>query len=239
MNVIVCKDKQEVAKKAYELLKDVVVNKPNAVLGLATGSSPIGLYGEMIADYKAGNLSYKNVISFNLDEYVGIDKNHPESYSSFMHKELFDHIDIQEDNTHLPFGDTQADCDAYEAAMSDVSIDLQVLGIGRNGHIGFNEPGTSFDSLTHIVDLDEKTIEDNARFFDNDANLVPKKAISMGIATIMKSKRILLIATGENKAEAVAAMVNGPVTESMPASILQKHADVTVFVDETAAANLK
>ena len=238
MNVIVCKDKQEVAKKAYELLKDVVASKPNAVLGLATGSSPIGLYGEMIADYKAGNLSYRDVVSFNLDEYVGIDKNHPESYASFMRKELFNHIDIQEAHTHLPFGDKQADCDTYEVAMSAVNMDLQVLGIGRNGHIGFNEPGTSFDSLTHIVDLDEKTIEDNARFFDNDVNLVPKKAISMGIATIMKSKKILLVATGNNKADAVAAMVNGPVSEAMPASILQKHADVTVFVDEAAASNL-
>jgi glucosamine-6-phosphate isomerase len=239
MNVIVCKDKQEVAKKAYELLKKVVASKPNAVLGLATGSSPIGLYQEMIADYKANNLSYKDVVSFNLDEYVGIDKNHPESYSSFMHKELFDHIDIVESNTHLPFGSTQEDCDAYEASMSNVHIDLQVLGIGRNGHIGFNEPGTSFDSLTHIVDLDEKTIEDNARFFDHDVTLVPKKAISMGIATIMKSKEILLIATGENKADAVAAMVNGPVDENVPASILQNHANVNVFVDEAAASKLK
>ncbi|MDF9824024.1 glucosamine-6-phosphate deaminase [Breznakia sp. PF5-3] len=239
MNVIVCKDKKEVAEKAYEVMKEVVVNKPTAVLGLATGSSPIGLYGEMIADYKAGNVSYKDVTTFNLDEYVGIAKDHPESYSTFMHKELFDHIDVKEANVHLPYGNTQADCDAYEKAMSDVRVDIQVLGIGRNGHIGFNEPGTSFDSLTHIVSLDQKTIEDNARFFDNDVTKVPKQAISMGIATIMKAKKILLIATGENKADAVEAMVNGPIDESMPASILQNHDNVVVFVDEAAASKLK
>ncbi|MDH6368127.1 MULTISPECIES: glucosamine-6-phosphate deaminase [Breznakia] len=238
MKIIVCKDSNEVAKKAYEVMKDVVVNKPNAVLGLATGSSPIGLYNEMIADYKAGNVSYKDVSSFNLDEYVGIPKDHPESYETFMHKQLFDHIDINPANTHLPYGDTQADCDAYEKAMSDVSVDIQVLGIGRNGHIGFNEPGTSFDSLTHIVDLQEKTIEDNARFFDGNMDLVPKKAITMGIATIMKAKKILLVATGEGKADAVAAMKNGPITEDMPASILQKHDDCVVFVDEAAASKL-
>ncbi len=238
MKIIVCKDSNEVAKKAYEVMKDVVVNKPNAVLGLATGSSPIGLYHEMIEDYKAGNVSYKNVSSFNLDEYVGIAKDHPESYETFMHKQLFDHIDINPTNTHLPYGDSQADCDAYEKAMSDVAVDIQVLGIGRNGHIGFNEPGTSFDSLTHIVDLQEKTIEDNARFFDGNMDLVPKKAITMGIATIMKAKKILLVATGEGKAEAVAAMKNGPITEDMPASILQKHDDCVVFVDEAAASKL-
>ena len=238
MKIIVCKDSNEVAKKAYEVMKDVVVNKPNAVLGLATGSSPIGLYNEMIADYKAGNVSYKDVSSFNLDEYVGIPKDHPESYETFMHKQLFDHIDINPANTHLPYGDTQADCDAYEKAMSDVSVDIQVLGIGRNGHIGFNEPGTSFDSLTHIVDLQEKTIEDNARFFDGNMDLVPKKAITMGIATIMKAKKILLVATGEGKADAIAAMKNGPITEDMPASILQKHDDCVVFVDEAAASKL-
>lgn len=238
MNVIKCKDKQEVAEKAYAAMKELILSKPNAVLGLATGSSPIGLYEEMVKDYKAGNVSYKDVISFNLDEYVGIPKDHSESYYTFMHKNLFDYIDIQEANVHLPYGSTQADCDAYEKAMSNYQIDLQVLGIGRNGHIGFNEPGTSFDSLTHIVDLDEKTIEDNARFFDNDMSLVPKHAISMGIATIMKSKKIVLVAMGENKADAIAAMVNGPKTESLPASALQDHDDVLIFVDEAAGSKL-
>lgn len=239
MKVIVCKDKQEVAVKAFEVIKQLLDAKPNAVLGLATGSSPEDLYEEMIAEYKAGNISYKGVTTFNLDEYVGIAKDHPQSYSTFMHKHLFHHVDVAEANIHLPYGHTAADCAAYEKAMSDVHVDLQVLGIGRNGHIGFNEPGTSFDSLTHIVDLDEKTIEDNSRYFDNDVTKVPKQAISMGIATIMKAKKIVLIALGENKAEAVAEMVHGPITEAMPASILQKHEDVLVFVDEAAASKLK
>lgn len=239
MKVIVCKDYNEVSKKAYEVMKDVLTSKDDVVLGLATGSSPIGLYKEMVADYQAGNVSYKKVKSFNLDEYVGIDRNHPESYYSFMHKNLFDAVDIDENNVNLPYGSTKEEADAYEKSMEEYRIDLQVLGIGSNGHIGFNEPGTSFDSTTHIVDLKESTIKDNARFFDDDINLVPKHAISMGIASIMKSKKILLIASGANKAKAVAGMVNGPITEDLPASILQKHDDVVIVVDTEAASLLK
>lgn len=239
MKVIICKDYEAISKKAYEVMKKVLSEKDNAVLGLATGSSPIGLYKEMINDYKAGNISYKNVVTFNLDEYVGIERSHPESYYSFMHKNLFDSIDIDEKNTHLPYGNTQKEADDYEKSMDNYSIDIQVLGIGSNGHIGFNEPGTSFDSTTHIVDLKESTIKDNARFFNGDMNLVPKQAMSMGIASIMKSKKILLIASGANKADAVMKMVNGPVNEDVPASVLQNHADVTVIVDEAAASKLK
>ena len=156
-----------------------------------------------------------------------------------MHENLFNHIDIKEENVNVPYGDDQAACDAYEKAMDGYKVDIQVLGIGANGHIGFNEPGTSFDSLTHIVDLQEKTISDNARFFNNDMNLVPKKAITMGIATIMKAKKILLIATGANKADAVYGLVKGEVTEKLPASILQRHPDVVVVVDEAAASKIK
>lgn len=238
MKVIVCKDYAEASKEAYKVVKEVMTSKEDVVLGLATGSSPIGMYQEMVKDHKDGNVSYKTTKSFNLDEYVGIDRNHPESYYTFMNTNLFNHIDIDTNNTKLPFGNTQKECDEYEALMADSVIDLQVLGIGSNGHIGFNEPGTSFDALTHIVDLQETTIKDNARFFDNDMSKVPTQAISMGIATIMKSKKIVLIASGANKADAVYGMVKGDITESMPASVLQNHADVVVVVDEAAASKL-
>ncbi len=239
MEVIICKDYDEASAKAYEVMKEVISAKDDATLGLATGSTPIGLYKNMIKDHKENGVSYAKCHSFNLDEYVGIDRNHEQSYYTFMHENLFNHIDIKEENINLPYGDDQAACDAYEKAMDGYKIDIQVLGIGANGHIGFNEPGTSFDSLTHIVDLQEKTISDNARFFNNDMNLVPKKAITMGIATIMKAKKVLLIATGANKADAVYGLVKGEVTESLPASILQRHPDVVVVVDEAAASKIK
>ena len=238
MEVIVLKNYDEVSKKAFEVMKEVVANKKNAVLGLATGSSPIGLYQNMIKDHQENGTSYADITSFNLDEYVGIDRNHEQSYYTFMHENLFKGIDIKEENVHVPYGDTKADCDAYEKAMEDYSVDIQVLGIGANGHIGFNEPGTPFSETTHIVTLTEKTRQDNARFFENDINQVPTHAITMGIATIMKAKKILLVATGENKADAVAAMVNKGPDVNCPASVLQNHPDVVVIVDEAAAAKL-
>lgn len=238
MKVLVCKDYDELSKEAFKVMKDVVANNPKAVLGLATGSSPEGLYAEMIKDHKENGTSYKEVSSFNLDEYVGIDRNDKNSYYTFMNEKLFSGIDIDLNNTHVPYGSTQADCDAYEEAMNEVSIDIQVLGIGQNGHIGFNEPGTSFDVLTHIVDLTQSTLEANSRYFDNDPNKVPKQAMSMGIATIMKAKKILLVANGTQKAEAVKAMVEGPVSEDCPASALQNHPDVTVVVDQEAGSLL-
>ena len=238
MKVIVVKDYDAVSKEAFEVMKEVVTGKEDAVLGLATGSSPIGLYENMIQDHKENGTSYAKCQSFNLDEYVGIDRNHPESYWTFMHKNLFHGIDLPEDKVHVPYGNTKEDCEAYEKALENVSVDIQVLGIGANGHIGFNEPGTPFTEETHIVELTEKTRSDNARFFDNDINQVPTHAITMGIATIMKAKKILLVATGANKADAVAAMVNGPVDPVCPASVLQNHADVVVIVDEAAAAKL-
>ena len=238
MKVIVVKDYDAVSKEAFEVMKEVVTGKEDAVLGLATGSSPIGLYENMIQDHKENGTCYAKCQSFNLDEYVGIDRNHPESYWTFMHKNLFHGIDLPEDKVHVPYGNTKEDCEAYEKAMENVSVDIQVLGIGANGHIGFNEPGTPFTEETHIVELTEKTRSDNARFFDNDINQVPTHAITMGIATIMKAKKILLVATGANKADAVAAMVNGPVDPVCPASVLQNHADVVVIVDEAAAAKL-
>ncbi len=238
MKVIVCKDYAEVSKKAYEVMKEVVTSKEQPVLGLATGSSPIGLYENMIKGHKEDGVSYANVVSFNLDEYVGIDRTHEQSYYTFMHENLFKDIDIKEENVNVPFGSSQKECDEYEAAMEGYHVDVQVLGIGGNGHIGFNEPGTPFASTTHIVDLQERTIQDNARFFNDDMNLVPKQAITMGIATIMKAGKILLVASGASKADAIAGMVNGEISESLPASILQKHDDVIVIVDEAAAAKL-
>ncbi len=238
MKVIVCENYAELSEKAYAVMKEVVTSKPDAVLGLATGSSPEGLYVEMVNDYKERNTSYENVKTFNLDEYVGIDRDHEQSYFTFMNEHLFKHINIKKENTHLPFGNTQEDCNTYEQLMSDYELDIQVLGIGSNGHIGFNEPGTSFDALTHIVDLQENTIADNARFFDGNIDLVPKKAISMGIASIMKSKKILLLASGESKADAVYGLVKGAVTTDCPASVLQNHPDVIVVIDKAAASKL-
>ena len=238
MKVIKVKNYDEVSAEAFKVMKEVVANKPEAVLGLATGSSPIGLYENMIKDHKENGTSYAKCLSFNLDEYVGIDRNHSQSYWTFMHENLFHGIDLPEDKIHVPYGNTKADCEGYEKAMENVSVDIQVLGIGGNGHIGFNEPGTPFTEETHIVDLTEKTRSDNARFFENDINKVPTQAITMGIATIMKAKKILLVASGANKADAVAAMVNGPVDPACPASVLQNHPDVVVIVDEEAAAKL-
>ena len=238
MEVIVVKDYDAVSEKAFEVMKEVVTSKKAPVLGLATGSSPVGLYKNMIKDHEENGTSYADVVTFNLDEYVGIDRNHEQSYWTFMHENLFKGIDIKEENVHVPYGNTKADCEAYEKAMVDYSVDIQVLGIGANGHIGFNEPGTPFTEETHIVTLTEKTRQDNARFFEGDINKVPTHAITMGIATIMKAKKILLVATGENKADAIKAMVEGEPTPEWPASVLQNHQDVVVIVDEAAASKL-
>lgn len=238
MKIIVTDNYEQASLEAFKVMKEVLA-KEDAVLGLATGSTPIGLYQNMIKDHKENGTSYKLVKTFNLDEYVGIDRNHRESYYTFMHKNLFDSIDILEENVHLPFGNTKEDCDAYEKAMEDVSVDVQLLGIGGNGHIGFNEPGTEFTETTHIVELKERTRQDNARFFDNDINQVPTHAITMGIATIMKAKKVLLIATGENKADAVQAMIEKEPSVDCPASALQNHPDVVVILDKAAASKLK
>ena len=238
MKIIVTDNYEQASLEAFKVMKGVVVKKPNAVLGLATGSTPLGLYKNMIEDHKENGTSYKDVVSFNLDEYVGLPRDHKESYYTFMHTNLFSGIDILEENVHLPYGNTKEDCDAYEKAMEDYSVDVQLLGIGGNGHIGFNEPGTPFTETTHIVELQERTRVDNARFFDNDINQVPTHAITMGIATIMKAKKVLLVATGENKADAVYAMIKGEPTVDCPASALQNHPDVVVVLDKGAASKL-
>ncbi|MBQ3419752.1 MAG: glucosamine-6-phosphate deaminase [Erysipelotrichaceae bacterium] len=236
MKVIVTKNYEEASDVMFKEMKEYLV--AGKVLGLATGSSPLGLYARMVDDHKKNGTSYKDIKTFNLDEYVGLPITHPESYYAFMHTNLFNHIDIPEENTHVPSGlgeDLEGQALAYDKMIEENPIDIQVLGIGSDGHIAFNEPGTPFDSITHVTDLLEPTIKDNARFFDFDMNKVPHQAVTQGIATIMRAKKIILIATGENKAEAVKAMVEGEIQEACPASILQKHDNVVVVVDESAA----
>ncbi len=240
MKLVITKNYEEASDKMFEEMKEYLV--PGKVLGLATGSSPLGLYARMVEDHKKNGTSYKEIKTFNLDEYVGLPITHPESYYAFMHTNLFNHIDIPEENTHVPSGlgeDLEGQAKKYDDMILENPVDIQVLGIGSDGHIAFNEPGTAFDSLTHVTDLLEPTIKDNARFFDFDMEKVPHQAVTQGIATIMRAKKIILIATGENKANAVKAMVEGPIDEACPASILQKHDNVVIVVDEAAASLLK
>lgn len=240
MKVIITENYEEMSKKAAEILIDIVKKTPNAVLGLATGSSPIGMYQNMIKDHQENGTSYKNVSSVNLDEYVGLTADHDQSYAYFMRTNLFDHIDIDQANTNLPCGsasDLQKECDRYNALLATKTQDVQVLGIGSNGHIGFNEPGTSLDSVTHVVDLTENTIKDNSRLFRS-IDEVPRQALSMGIKNIMQAKSIVMVVSGKNKAAAVKGMVQGKITPDLPASILQLHPFVTVICDKDAAGLL-
>lgn len=236
MKVIVTKDYDALSKEAFKVMKEVLDARKDAVLGLATGSSPEGLYAEMVKDHKENGTSYKDVRTYNLDEYVDIDRNDPQSYYTFMNQQLFSHVDIDPENTHVPYGNTIEDANAYDEQVK--GVDVQLLGIGRNGHIGFNEPGTPFTERTHIVELTENTRDANKRFFDNDINKVPTHAITQGIGTVMDAKKILLVANGEGKADAVKAMIEGPVDPACPASVLQNHPDVVVIVDEAAASKL-
>ena len=240
MKVIVTENYDEMSKKAAEIIIGVVKNNPNAVLGLATGSSPIGTYKNMIEDHKTNGTSYKNVSSVNLDEYVSLNADHDQSYAYFMRTNLFDYIDIDQKNTNLPCGvapDLQKECDRYNALLEKLVPDVQVLGLGSNGHIGFNEPGTPFSSVTHLVDLTENTIKDNSRLF-NSIDEVPKQALSMGIKNIMQAKSIVMVVSGKNKAVAVKGMVQGEITPDLPASVLQLHPNVTIVCDKDAASLL-
>ena len=228
------------SKKAADIVIDVIKNNPKAVLGFATGSSPIGLYNYMAKDHKENGTSYKNATSVNLDEYVGLTADHDQSYAYFMRKNLFDNIDIPLESTNLPCGsakDVNAECDRYNALLDSNPQDIQVLGIGSNGHIGFNEPGTPFDSVTHLVDLTESTIKDNSRLFAS-IDEVPRQALSMGIKNIMQAKSIVMVVSGKNKAQAVKAMVKGEINPNCPASVLQLHPFVTVVCDKDAASLL-
>lgn len=240
-NTIIKQNYDEVSSEAFKIMKELVTGKKNAVLGLATGSSPVGMYKKMIADHNSNGTSYKDCLTFNLDEYVGLPKSHDQSYYTFMHENLFSGIDVPEENIHIPDGsaaDEKQACIDYETELKKHTVDIQILGIGSDGHIAFNEPGCPFTSETHLMDLTEQTRKDNARFFDGDIDEVPTKAITQGLASIMRASKIVLIATGANKAEAVYNMIHGPKTESCPASILQDHKDVTVILDEAAASKL-
>ena len=236
MKYLVFDSKKEASKEAYKILKSLI--NENSTLGLATGGSPIALYEEMIADYKAGNFSYKNVKSYNLDEYVGISYDHPESYHKFMETNLFDHIDIEKANTHVPDAsaeDLEGALKSYQEALNNAHVDVQLLGVGSNGHIGFNEPGTPFEKGVHVVDLKQETIEANSRFFNNDINLVPKQAVTMGIKDIMRAKHIILLAFGEAKQHAIKSLVEGDeITENIPCTVLKNHPSVYVLVDKEA-----
>lgn len=240
MKVIVVENYQQISEKGAQIIADVVKSNPNAVLGLATGTSPIGIYQNLIEMCNNGEISFANVKTVNLDEYVGLDGSHPQSYRFFMNDNLFNHVDINKANTFVPNGvatNLEQECQRYTALVDGMQQDIQLLGIGSNGHIAFNEPGTDFQSTTHVVNLTQNTIKDNSRLFDS-IDQVPTKALTMGIKNIINAKRILIVANGKNKAQAVWQMVKGPVSEDCPASILQTHPDVTVVVDKDAASLL-
>ena len=226
---------------AAQLVANQIKEKEDSILGLATGSSPVGMYKELVDMYNAGEISFKKIRTVNLDEYAGLADDDINSYHYFMNQHLFSKVDIDPANTHLPNGiaaDPDAECASYEAKVQSLGgADLQVLGLGENGHIGFNEPGTPFTEVTHLVDLTESTIRANSRLFEKIED-VPRQAYSMGIKTIMSAKHILLIVTGTVKADALAKVLNGPVTVDVPGSILQTHPDVTVICDEAAASKL-
>ena len=226
---------ENIAAMAAQQYVDLLKRKPNAILGGATGSTPLGLYAELVRLNKAGEISFKDASSFNLDEYVGLDGTHDQSYRYFMDHNLFDHIDIDKSRTRVPSGIDISDPAAYDKEIQAAGgVDLQLLGIGNNGHIGFNEPGTPFGSLTHIVELTESTREANKRFFTS-IDEVPTHAVTMGIKTVMQARSIILMAIGSAKAPIMKEMLQGPVTEKVPASVRQLHPDVTVYMDYEAA----
>lgn len=241
MKVIKVKNYEEMSNVAAEIFKDVVKNKPNAVLGLATGTTPLGLYAELIKDHKENGTSYKNIKTVNLDEYAGLDIGSDQSYVYFMRHNLFEGLDIDLKNTNIENGkaeDKERECERYNNLLGEMQQDIQLLGLGSNGHIAFNEPNTPFGSGVHVVKLTENTIKDNSRLFA-DINDVPRYAFTMGIKNIMNAKKIVVLASGKNKANAVKASVEGDVTEIVPASVLQLHPDCTFIVDEDAASLLK
>jgi len=241
MRIIVVDNYEEMSKRAALMIASQVMLKPDSVLGLATGDTPLGMYRELIKLYNKKEVDFNEVRTFNLDEYYGIDKGNPQSYYNYMNTNLFNTINIVSENINMPDGmakDVDSSCANYENKIKKLGgIDMQVLGIGGNGHIGFNEPDVNFEAETHLVNLDEETIEANSRFFKSIKD-VPVKAISMGIKTIMSSKKIILLANGLNKAKAIERAVNGKINPNIPASILQLHNDVTIIIDKKAASSL-
>lgn len=241
MNIYKVKDYAELSSKAASIIASQLILKPDCVLGLATGSSPVGTYKKLIEWYQKGLVDFSKVTSVNLDEYKGLSADNDQSYRYFMNTNLFDHVNIDKEKTYVPNGlepDSQKACDQYNAIIERAGgIDLQLLGLGHNGHIGFNEPADHFPAVTHCVDLTESTIEANKRFFASEAD-VPRQAYTMGIQNIMSARRILVIVSGADKAEILKKVVNGPITPQVPASVLQLHGDVTIVADEAAAALL-
>ena len=239
MRIYKAKDYVDMSRKAANIVSAQVIMKPNCVLGLATGSTPIGLYKQLVEWYNKGDLDFSEVMTVNLDEYKGLSRDNDQSYYYFMHQNLFDHVNIPAENTYLPNGmepDSQKECQEYTDLLQSLGgVDLQLLGIGHNGHIGFNEPGEAFDKQVHCVNLTQSTIEANKRFFAS-ADDVPKQAYTMGIKTIMQANKILMVASGEDKAEIVKRAFFGPITPEVPASVLQLHNDVTLVGDEAALA---
>ncbi|OLB05326.1 MAG: glucosamine-6-phosphate deaminase [Gemmatimonadetes bacterium 13_2_20CM_69_27] len=241
MEVVIKRDYDQMSKAAAQLVVDVLNTKPNAVLGMATGSTPLGLYQELVRLYKAGHVDFSRVTTFNLDEYVGLPANHPQSYHYFMREHFFQHVNIPQHNINIPSGTTSnypAFCQWYEGRIAECGgIDVQILGIGTDGHIAFNEPGSSLSSRTRLKTLSKQTIDDNARFFERRES-VPVYAITMGVGTILDARRLVLVASGKTKAKAIAHAVEGPVTSMVTASAIQLHRDATVIVDGEAAAGL-
>lgn len=238
---IIISSKEKIDNLVADTFIDQIKAKPNSVLGLATGTTPIEIYGLLVKANKEGIISFKDVVTFNLDEYVGLDGTHNQSYRYFMNKYLFNHIDINKDNTHvlLGTGDYISYMNNYDNLIASFGgIDLQILGIGSDGHIAFNEPGTSFDSLTHIAILAPSTIKDNSRLF-NDISEVPTKAVTMGLKSIMNAKKIVLVATGKNKAQAIYNLIKGEKSIDCPCSILKDHPDCTIYCDEEAYSLVK
>lgn len=242
MEVIICKTYDAMSRAAAQVVAQVLNEKPNAVLGMATGSTPLGIYQELVRMHRQESLDFSQVTTFNLDEYVGLPTTHEQSYHRFMHENFFQHVNIPKQNIHIPSGTTsnyRAFCQWYENRIEQCGgIDVQILGIGSDGHIAFNEPGSSLSSRTRLKTLAKQTIDDNARFFSS-REQVPVYAITMGVGTIMEARKLLLLANGAKKAEAVAAAVEGPVSSMVTASALQMHEDATVFADDPAASKLK
>lgn len=239
MKLIKSKNYDEMCAKVARIFAAQITLKPNSVLGLATGSTPVGMYKELVRKYNEERVDFSGVSTVNLDEYVGLTGDNDQSYRYFMNENLFNHINIDKTKTHVPSGISQTpekECEDYEALIESLGgVDIQLLGIGNNGHIGFNEPASDFAEKTHLVDLTESTINANARFFES-LDDVPKRAITMGIGTIMKAKKIILMANGKGKAQIIYDTICGPVTPEVPASILRFHPDVTIFVDEEAGS---
>jgi glucosamine-6-phosphate deaminase len=241
VKIIVASDYDEISRLAADRVAELVRQDPGAVLGLPTGSTPLGMYRNLIRMHRESGLSFKNVTTFNLDEYVGLSPDDENSYRYYMYQNFFNHIDIQKQNINIPDGtaeDLEQECVDYEnKILSAGGIDLMVLGLGNNGHIGFNEPSDHFPNATHVTELDDSTIQANARFFES-IDQVPRYAITMGIGSIMRCRKILLLASGNAKARAIRGALEGPVTPLLPASILQFHPDVTVILDTDAASEL-